>query len=99
MINAIQGVDMLLGGANNALGALGVGLADYRMQRSYEAAVAGYNDLVTRYNELLTLSVGTTDLLRQNLRVSRLETVQLQEKLDAEKAETARLRAFLAKFK
>lgn len=85
MINAVQGVDMLLSGANNTMGALGSGLADYRMNRSYEAAVQGYNAVVERYNHLLQLSTSVTE--------------RLQRALEAEKAETARLRAFLAKFK
>ena len=85
MINAMQGMDMLLGAGGNAMNALGAGLDDYRMQRSYAAAVNGYNAVVSRYNALLELSNSVTG--------------QLEKALEKEKAESARLRALLATFK
>lgn len=85
MINAMQGMDMLMGAGGNALGALGAGLDDYRMQRSYQAAVDGYNAVVVRYNSLLNLSNSVTS--------------RLGKALEREKAENARLRALLATFK
>lgn len=85
MMNAMQSMDMLLGAGSNAMGALGAGLEDYRMQRSFEAAVSGYNALVSRYNELLKISTSVTG--------------RLEKALEKEKAESARLRALLATFK
>lgn len=85
MIDAIQGVDMLMGAGRNAVAALGAGLDDYRMQRSFEAAVNGYNAIVERYNSLLKLSNSVTG--------------RLEKALEKEKAENARLRALLATFK
>ena len=85
MMDAMQGMDMLMGAGGNAMGALGAGLDDYRRQRSFEAAVNGYNALVGRYNSLLE--------------VSNAVTSRLEKALEKEKTETARLRALLATFK
>ena len=84
MIDATQGVDMLMGAGRNAMSALSAGLDDYRMQRSFDAAVNGYNAIVKRYNSLLNLSNSVTG--------------RLENALKKEKTENARLRALLATF-
>ena len=81
MINAVQGFDLLHSGFQSGFGSV-VGLAsEYRAARAHAATVQGYNNLVERYNELLTTSTHVTE--------------RLKKALDRERAESERLRRLL----
>lgn len=85
MFNALQGVDALVDGFHTGISRLGDSLYEQRLQRSHAATVDGYNALTGRYNELLAVSTSVTE--------------RLKKALEAERAENARLRAMLARFK
>jgi hypothetical protein len=79
--NALQNFDMLHSGFLRGLGAVSANNADSQMQRSYYAAVDGYNDLVYRYRELSAASQHTTDRLLQALEASRRDNDYLRMQL------------------
>lgn len=80
-MNAVQGVDFLMAGFQSGIGALAGSVQEHQAASAHVATIRGYNNLVERYNTLLSTSTDVTQ--------------RLKKALDSERAENARLRRLL----